>query len=74
LGSCGAKFYDVWRFWAGGEVRPRPHQLAADLEHVAAAVRRLDLVADSVSERHFGGLAGKIRLLSTPMRKLDRKP
>jgi hypothetical protein len=64
-----AKLHGGRWFVGDGEIRPGLHQTASYLEQIAAAVGRLDFVADGMSERHFGGLGGKIRLLGPPIAK-----
>src|SRR5215813_13263230 len=51
----------------GAIAGPRLGQGVTLLEHVGALVGALGLVADPVSERQFGHLARKIRLLRTPV-------
>jgi len=59
--------------FAAAVVRPCLHQVPPFLEEITTPVRRLNLVADGVRERHFPNLARKVRLLGRPIYEAGAK-
>lgn len=62
------------QFGPGEERSPVLHHATPLLQHIAATVRCLDLVADGVGQRHFRHVTRVARALGAPSRKVDRNP